>query len=72
MQFAKTAPESKKLRREAGAWLKTLRAKGIKPVYIDDSTSPAVRLAMVAASSPASAGVVCIFQLPATITGRMR
>ena len=30
-----------------------------------------VRLAMVAASSPASAGVVCIFQLAATITSRM-
>ena len=27
MQFAKTAPEAKTLRREAGAWLKTLRAK---------------------------------------------
>ena len=27
MQFAKTAPESKKLRREAGAWLKELRGR---------------------------------------------
>jgi transcriptional regulator with XRE-family HTH domain len=27
MQFAKTVPEAKRLRREAGAWLKDLRAK---------------------------------------------
>ncbi len=27
--------------------VKTLRARGIKPVYVDDSNSPAVRLAMV-------------------------
>ena len=27
MQFAKTVPEAKRLRREAGAWLKELRAK---------------------------------------------
>jgi transcriptional regulator with XRE-family HTH domain len=27
MQFAKTMPEAKRLRREAGAWLKELRAK---------------------------------------------
>jgi transcriptional regulator with XRE-family HTH domain len=27
MQFAKTVPEAKRLRREAGAWLKNLRAK---------------------------------------------
>ena len=27
MQFAKTAPEAKRLRREAGAWLKELRGR---------------------------------------------
>lgn len=27
MQFAKTAPDSKKLRRDAGAWLKELRGR---------------------------------------------
>jgi transcriptional regulator with XRE-family HTH domain len=37
MQFAKTVPEAKKLRRAAGAWLKELRAQaGLSQIELAD------------------------------------